>query len=401
MDSAARKTLSPPSVLIDGVPHRQCGDGRKQRRAGAIECGEIKPVSQFVLNAGYSDGHGLICAECSDKQNARYAERVKNAIVPIKIYDDVPIGGDGCSRGASILVDGIETPHLVVSETCRYWGLDTQGQTQRIQDDPALSAGLVVCKMHTSQGCVPAYVLRYDLVPLWLAGIETGKMRNKERAAQLATYQKVCGQVLADYFFGTQTAPPAPIDRVPFDEPLAGYDDAQVLRYLDTALDRFTDRLEARARSIVAPYLDTVREVHRETFIDVRGVVYVCKYPRYDAWPDSEQFYAMGWDRYAIGWTTKLSVEERLKEYPGKYDIEHPEELYVIKTDSSKLEGIVHERRPRKGVFKVPHRRDIFWLSPEALELLRQLPDHIAHETARNKLIGWVLVRKGSEVSLA
>lgn len=392
-------TQSPPSVDIDGVLHRQCGEGRKQQRAGAIDCGRILPLSAFPLNDGYTDGHGLICKECKDKQNARYAERVNNALVPIRIYSDVPIGADGKCRGVSILVDGVETPHLVVIEACKFWGLDSQAQIDRIQSDPVLSAGLTVVKITTVTGAKPAYALRYDLVPLWLAGVVTGKMRNTERRMQLAAYQKVCGQVLADYFFGTQSAPIAPTERVPFDAPLAGYDDAPVLRYLDTALDGFADRLEARARAIIEPYLESIKEVHRETFIDVRGVVYVCKYPRF-AWPDAEQYYAMGWDRYAIGWTTKLSVDERLKEYPGKYDIECPEETCVIKTDSSKLENLVHERRPKQGVVKVAKRRDVFWLSPDAVALLKELPSHLSFEMARHKLINWRLVRKGSEVSI-
>jgi hypothetical protein len=400
MGSVAQKTQSPPSVEIDGVPHRQCGEGRKQHRAGAIECGRILPLSAFPVNNGYTDGHAIVCSDCNDKQNARYAERVKNALVPIRVYNDVPIGSDGHCRGVAIEVDGVQVPHLVVIEACRYWGLDSTAQLRRIQEDDGLSAGLRAVKMTAPSGAVQAsYALRYDLVPQWLNSIETGKMRNEERRAQLAAYQKVCAQVLADYFFGTQTAPIAPAERVPFDEPLAGYGDTSVMRYLDSALAGFADTLEARARSILVPYLDKIKEYKTETFIDVRGVVYVCKYPRF-GWPDAEHFYAMGWDRYAIGWTTKLSVEDRLKEYPGKYDVECPEEVCVIKTDNSKLEGLIHERRPKQGVSKVASRRDVFWLSPDVVTLLKQLPSHIEYETARHKLIGWVLVRKGSEVSL-
>lgn len=395
-------TQSPQSIEIDGVLYRQCGEGRKQRRSGSIECGRILPLSAFPVNSGYTDGHALVCSECKAKQDARYAERLQGALVPIKVYNDVPIGNDGgVCRGVSIAIDGIPTPHLVVAEACRYWGLDVQGQTQRIQDDPTLSAGFTVCKMHTVTGAKPAYALRYDLVPLWLAGAETAKMRNKLRAEQLAAYQRVCGQVLADYFFGTQTAPPPPAERVTTDGTMAVYDDTPVLMHIDTALSRLADtleqRLEAKANELLLPYLRSIREITREVHIDVRGVVYVCKYPRF-AWQDADEFYAMGWDRYAIGWTTKLSVEDRLKEYPGKYDIACPEEVYAIKTDNSKLESLIHERRPRQGVRKVAQRRDVFWLSPDALGLLLHLPGHLAYDDARQRLMHWKIVSKGAEL---
>lgn len=395
-------TQSPPSVEIDGVPHRQCGEGRKQRRAGSIECGRILPLEQFVINMGYSDGHGLICHECSDKQNARYAERVATALVPVKVYEDVPIGGGGVCRGVSLSIDGVDTPHLVVIEACKFWGLDSGAQMDRINSDPVLSAGLGVVKLTTPHGGTqPAYALRYDLVPLWLAGVETGRMKNKPRATQLAAYQRVCGQVLADYFFGTQTAPPPPSERVTTDGAMAVYDDTPVLAHIDNALAAFANvleqRLEARANELLLPYLRTIKEITREVHIDVRGVVYVCKYPRF-AWQDAEEFYAMGWDRYAIGWTTKLSVEERLREYPGKYDIACPEEVYTIKTDNSKLEALIHERRPKQGVRKVAQRRDVFWLSPEALALLVTLPNHLAYEEAKQRLMGWRIARNGAEL---
>jgi hypothetical protein len=145
------------------------------------------------------------------------------------------------------------------------------------------------------------------------------------------------------------------------------------------------------------PWWGSIKQVHTETLLEVRGVVYLCKYPRF-AWQDAEEYYNRGWDRYAIGWTTKLSVEERLKEYPGKYDIACPEEVYAIKTDNSKLEGLIHERRPKQGVAKVPHKRDVFWLSPEMVALLKALPEHLSYEEAKKRLYHWAIVRKGSDI---
>lgn len=160
------------------------------------------------------------------------------------------------------------------------------------------------------------------------------------------------------------------------------------------------DAMRDTARDLIdemRPWWSTVTDIHHRTEVEVRGVVYVCKYPRF-AWRDADEFYGMGWERYAIGWTTKLSVEERLKEYPGKYDIEHPEEVYVIKTDNSKLESLLHERRPRQGVQKVQGKKDVFWISPDALALLVQLPEYLAHEHARQRLMNWRLTHKGAEL---
>lgn len=352
MESVTRKvTQSPPAVIIDGVPHRQCGEGRKQRRAGAIECGEIKPVDQFVVNTGYSDGHGLICQACGDKQNARYAERVATALVPTKTYDDVPIGGDGVCRGVSVLVDGIETPHLVVKEACRFWGLDSGGQMDRINSDAVLKAGLISAKLPTSQGAVPAYVLHYELVPLWLAGIETGKMRNRERATQLAAYQRVCGQVLADYFFGTKTAPPPPVQRVTTDGSMAVYDDTRVLRYIDTALTQAVAPIYERLGMLdVLPRIDQTTQTTAATLSGVdqiirkqiiRGQIYIvrvvgvhhlalAKRNCRDAIADNLHIIAIGrtgpeGDIHGL----------RLADYGGKFpfDPEDYERLAVIQTD--------------------------------------------------------------------
>lgn len=145
------------------------------------------------------------------------------------------------------------------------------------------------------------------------------------------------------------------------------------------------------------PWWSSITDIHHETRIEVRGVVYLCKYPRM-AWPDSAQYYAQGWDRYAIGWTTKLIIQERLEEYPGKYDIQSPEELYIIKTDNPKLEGLIHKRRPRHGVEKVAHKKDVFWMSPEATAILMRLPDYLSHDEAFKRLHEWAIVRKGTDI---
>jgi len=246
-------------------------------------------------------------------------------------------------------------PYLVVIEACRHWGLDIQGQLQRIQDDPTLSAGLGVCKLHTPRGGTqPSYALRYDLVPLWLAGIETARMRNKERAAQLAAYQKTCGQVLADYFFGTKTAPPPPSQRIEVDGAIVG-SDAPMLRYLETALTPIYQRLgildvlpridaaaqsAARDARATATALAGVEQIKVKQII--RGQLYIFR-----LLPDSPYFSISirkfkappkpGEHIIAIGRTgPDGDVRElRIADYAGKFPFEPSdyELLVVIQTD--------------------------------------------------------------------
>lgn len=412
MSSVARNvTQSPPSVEIDGVLHRQCGEGRKQRRAGAVECGRILPLSAFPIHNGYTDGHALVCQECKDKQDARYAERVATALVPVKVYDDVPIGNGGTCRGVSILVDGVEIPHLVMIEACRFWGLDGQGQIQRIQEDPTLSAGLRVCKMHTPHGSTqPNYALRYDLVPLWLAGVETGRMRNRERASQLAAFQMVCAQVLADYFFNTKTAPPPPSQRIETDASIVGHD-APVLVYIENALAPLYERLgildllpgiDKNTRQLRADLSGVKRiETEIEVEIEVRGVVYFCEFPRID-WdlPLCEEMYADGYVLCAVGWTTKLDVAERLAEYRGKYPLKVPIEFHIVKTDDRRLENLLQKRRPadQSVIGPIKGTRDLFWMKPSAIALAKALPLRLSYEKANNRLHRWAMVKNGADI---
>jgi len=58
-----------------------------------------------------------------------------------------------------------------IRHMCQALGIDDQGQRQRINRHSVLSRGLMVCKLHTIQGERKGYVLRADLVPLWLSGI--------------------------------------------------------------------------------------------------------------------------------------------------------------------------------------------------------------------------------------
>ncbi len=412
---AKKLTPSPPSVMIDGVPHRQCGEGRKQRRNGSIECGEIKPVDaeHWPVNNAYSDGFSLVCLVCTDKQHARYAERVATALAPIRIYNDVPIGGDGVCRGVALAVDGVEAPHLIVVEACRFWGLDSTAQLQRIKEDANLLAGLIPCKLQGITSAKPAYALRYDLVPLWLASIETAKMRNKPRAEQLAAYQRVCGQVLADYFFGTKTAPPPPAQQLAVEGTLASRPDSAVLGYLELnlaptvegAVERAAERwMERRVlpiikglRSYEVEVPGPERIVKGEVYFDTlnsRIVAVAHQEGEAGDWANVHNLIELlnqGYIPLIMGMTTR-GEKKRAKEHPGKNRIgkSHPVRPAITTDNAGSLEDTLQSRRPGFGkAIPVKGTDDLFIVHPSVLTLIRGLPDYIKAEDAKWHLSGW------------
>jgi hypothetical protein len=418
MGSVAQKTQSPPSVEIDGVLYRICGEGRKRRATGSIDCGDLLPLTAeyWPRNDSYTDGYGIACLKCTNAQQERYTARLSTALVPAKVDVNVPIGSGAHCRAAWLEEDGKPVPYLVVSEICHHWGLDVQGQTQRIQEDPTLLAGLMVCKLHTIQGVRPVNVLRYNLVPQWLMGIETAKMRNKERARDLAAFQKVGGQALADYFFGTKTAPPPPAQRTPTDGTIS-HDDGPVLRYLDTAMSRtevvVRNTIEQTADELferrIKPYLDTILMV--ETKIEVpaeprveRGEMYFGTLnPRLvlaaleegeaDDWAGVSNLADLlkhGYECLIIGMTVR-GEKKRTKEHSGKNRIgkTHPVRSAITTDDPRRLNDRFAQSKHGMAI-AVPGTIDLFVVHPSVIKCICALPSHITIEDAKWHLSGWV-----------
>lgn len=81
MGIVTQKVQSPPPTMIDGIPHRRCGEGRKARRVGSIECGKLKPLQPgpegFPRNAAYTDGFALVCNACVEARRPQQALAVK------------------------------------------------------------------------------------------------------------------------------------------------------------------------------------------------------------------------------------------------------------------------------------------------------------------------------------
>lgn len=86
-----------------------------------------------------------------------------------------------------------------VRHMCQALGLDDNGQRQRIRRHAVLGRGLMVCNLHTIQGERETFVLRVDLVPLWLSGIRVTAVKD-EAQPKLEKFQEEAAAVLWEAF---------------------------------------------------------------------------------------------------------------------------------------------------------------------------------------------------------
>ena len=84
-------------------------------------------------------------------------------------------------------------------QMCQSLEIDDNGQRQRIRRQPVLNEGLGVCKLHTPGGVQEVFMLRVDLVPLWLSGIRTSAVSEDVRP-KLERFQREAAKVLWEAF---------------------------------------------------------------------------------------------------------------------------------------------------------------------------------------------------------
>ncbi len=98
--------------------------------------------------------------------------------------------------------------YVSLRHMCQALDIDMTAQRQRIQRHNVLNEGLGVCKIQTPGGMQNSYVLRVDLVPLWLTGIRTSMIQQEIRV-KLENFQKEAAAVLWEAFQeGRLTADP-------------------------------------------------------------------------------------------------------------------------------------------------------------------------------------------------
>lgn len=90
--------------------------------------------------------------------------------------------------------------YVSVSQMCGALGIDSQAQTRRIRRHDILAEGFKgVANLATPGGRQTGYVLRVDLVPLWLSGIRASAV-NEEVQPKLKRFQQEAAKVLWEAF---------------------------------------------------------------------------------------------------------------------------------------------------------------------------------------------------------
>lgn len=89
--------------------------------------------------------------------------------------------------------------YVSFSQVCEALGVDTRAQRRRLLEHDILSDGLTLSVMPTAGGPQRIYVIRADLVPLWLAGIRAGMVREELRE-KLRRFQREAAAVLWEAF---------------------------------------------------------------------------------------------------------------------------------------------------------------------------------------------------------
>jgi hypothetical protein len=89
--------------------------------------------------------------------------------------------------------------YVPFARLCDNIGIDRGSQVERLREHEVLKDGLITLKLHTAGGIQDTQCLRLDLVPFWLAGINTNRVK-AEVQEKLVLYQRECAAILWDSF---------------------------------------------------------------------------------------------------------------------------------------------------------------------------------------------------------
>ena len=134
--------------------------------------------------------------------------------------------------------------YVSVRHMCHALGLNVQAQTRRIRRQEILADGYKgVAMMATPGGKQRGSVLRVDLVPLWLSGIDTSRVKEEIRP-KLKRFQKEAAKVLWEAFQeGRLTADPTFDDLMAQDTP-----EARAVRMAEAVLQLARNQLMMRSQ---------------------------------------------------------------------------------------------------------------------------------------------------------
>ncbi|MEH3117077.1 MAG: phage P22, antirepressor protein [Methylorubrum populi] len=88
---------------------------------------------------------------------------------------------------------------------CDALGIEWRKQHERMKRDPVLSEGITMMVMPSPGGPQETTILRLQLLPGWLFGIDESRVKPEARDRVLA-YKRECFEVLFRHFYGAPTA---------------------------------------------------------------------------------------------------------------------------------------------------------------------------------------------------
>jgi hypothetical protein len=167
----------------------------------------------------------------------------------------VPFMGDDLA--AALATGG--NIYITLPGMCNALGLNTRGQTQRIQRTRTLSKGLRRIPIKTKGGFQQLNCLRIDLVALWLAGAQPGSIKSEFRA-KIEAYQDELAPVATQVFMrvmGLRTR-----DITPSTDP-------QILALADR-VDTLTE-----ITTLVREYMETLLEAQGLTSMQLEQAIHL------------------------------------------------------------------------------------------------------------------------------
>lgn len=155
--------------------------------------------------------------------------------------------------------------YVSIPQMCSSLGLDTQAQRRRMERHEIMEEGIGVAKLATPGGQQDTYVLRVDLIPLWLSGVRVSAVREEVRP-KLTRFQREAAKVLWQAFQeGRLTSAPGIEDLLDSNSPAAqaykmamamaelARNQLQLEARLENRLDAHETRLERLESALPSP----------------------------------------------------------------------------------------------------------------------------------------------------
>lgn len=104
---------------------------------------------------------------------------------------------DGASIEAVVMADG--TLGVSLKAMCQHLGIDARAQQQLIQRSPWSEQGACVTHAPSGGGTQETFVISCQLVPMWLAVIKVGRIKNEAARQRITKWQREAAGALYRY----------------------------------------------------------------------------------------------------------------------------------------------------------------------------------------------------------